>query len=300
MAGCGTKQTQEKPTAVPKVGVINMDNAIKAHPKYKQLMVLVQQADGMAAGLEAQQLADAHQVQQLQNNAFVPTVSQNELDELNRAAAQEDQTKMAAKERELNEKLRNKAKEIEQKLTEEINAYGDQLDKEYQPQIFNLQLKLNVVQLSKEETAAIQAELDKIQAKRLEALNAKQAELSKRMNELMAPESAKLGQELENYQKTVDDERAQKIAAKQIEFFNRDNEQQKPVAAMESVTSKIPEQLAMKQQEIDALQGFIINDIIGKTAKVAAEGSFEAVLTHVAVNISAVDITTQVITECNK
>lgn len=300
MAGCGTKQTQEKPTAVPKVGVINMDNAIKAHPKYKQLMVLVQQADGMAAGLEAQQLADAHQVQQLQNNAFVPTVSQNELDELNRAAAQEDQTKMAAKERELNEKLRNKAKEIEQKLTEEINAYGDQLDKEYQPQIFNLQLKLNVVQLSKEETAAIQAELDKIQARRLEALNAKQAELSKRMNELMAPESAKLGQELENYQKTVDDERAQKIAAKQIEFFNRDNEQQKPVAAMESVTSKIPEQLAMKQQEIDALQGFIINDIIGKTAKVAAEGSFEAVLTHVAVNISAVDITTQVITECNK
>lgn len=301
MAGCGTKQAQEtKPSDIPKIGIIDMNAAVKAHPKYKQLLVLTQQADAMAAQLEAGQLASAHQAQLTQSNSGIPDVSQNEIDELNRLAEQEDNMKLAAKERELNDKLANKVKEISQSLSVEMNGYSEQLEKEYQPQIFNLQLKLKVVQLSKEEAMAIQTQLDDIQAKHSTALNLKQEQLSKRMNELMAPESEKLGQELDAYHKKIADERAQKVTEKQMEFLNRANEQYKPVATMDSVTSKIPEKLAMKQQEIQALQGFILDNITDKTAKVAADGGFEVVLTHVVVNVSAVDITSQVITECNK
>ena len=301
MAGCGTKQTQEtKSSEIAKIGIVDMNAAVKAHPKYKQLILLTQQADAMAAQLEAEQLANAHQAQLDQSNLMVPNVSQNEIDELNRSAEQEDNMKLAAKERELNDKLTKKAKEIGQGLNEEMNGYSEELEKEYQPQIFNLQLKLKVVQLSKEEALAIQTQLDDIQDKRSAALNLKQEQLSKRMNELMAPESEKLGQELDAYRKQIDNERAQKITEKQMEFLNRANEQYKPVATTDSITSKIPEKLTMKQQEIQALQGFILENITAKTAKVAADGGFEIVLAHVAVNVNAVDITSQVITECNK
>jgi len=56
----------------------------------------------------------------------------------------------------------------------------------------------------------------------------------------------------------------------------------------------------LKKQEIAALQDLIIVNITEKTAKIAAESGYEAVLTNVTVNVSAVDITTQVIAECNK
>jgi len=301
MAGCGTKQTQETtPSAAPQVGIIDMNAAVKAHPKYKQLMVLEEQADAMADKLEAEQLANAAQAQQMQKTALAPDMSSNEIDGLNQAAEQEDNTKLTAKEREINDKLANKAKELSHKLTEEMNAYSDQVEKEYQPQIFNLQLKLKVVQLSKEEAASLQTELDKLQTQHSEALALKQEQLSKRMNELMAPEKATLGQEFETYRNQVADERAQKVAAKQIEIMNRGDEQRIPVATKDPMTSKVPEELAMKQQEIQQLQGLIIDNITENTAKVAAEGGFEIVLIHVVVNVSAVDITTQVIAECNK
>lgn len=301
MAGCGTKQTPEtKPPATSQVGIIDINVAVKAHPKYKQLIVLEQQADAMAAKLEAEQLATIYQGQQMQNNALVPDMFAKEIDGLNQAAEQEDNTKLAAKERELQDKLVNKAKEINRTLDEEMNAYNAQIDKEYQPLIFNLQLKLKVVQLSKEEAASLQMELDKLQAKRSEALALKQEQLSIRMNELMAPEKAILGQEFETYRNQIGDDRAKQVAGKQAEIMNRGNEQPMPVATQGSMTNQIPEELAMKQQEIEALQGFILANITEKTGKVAAEGGFEIVLTHVVVNVSAVDITTQVITECNK
>ena len=56
----------------------------------------------------------------------------------------------------------------------------------------------------------------------------------------------------------------------------------------------------MKQKEFEALQGFIITNITEKTAKVATEANYDAVLTNVTVNVSAVDVTAKVIAECNK
>lgn len=309
MAGCGTKQTQEtKPPTVAQVGIIDMSAAVKAHPKYKQLVLLQQEADAMIAQIEAEQVASIHQAGELQSISPIPGATENAIDELHKAAEQEANRKLAAKESELNERLTNKANSFNRTLDEEMKAYNDQLDKEYQPQIFNIQLKLKIVQLSKEEAASMQMELDKLQTERSEALNLKQEELKKRLSELMAPENAALGKEFETYRKKIDDELATQIAAKQGEILNRGNKQQLLPATTDPVNSENPQQLALamqqqlalKQQEIDALQGFILDNITEKTGKVATEGGFEVVLTHVVVNVSAVDITVQVITECNK
>ncbi|MBP2627219.1 MAG: outer rane chaperone Skp (OmpH) [Firmicutes bacterium] len=297
-AGCGTKQAQDTKAPGPQVGIIDMNKAIKSHPKYNQLMVLGQQADTLAAQLEAQQLAN--QQSAATQGGSIPDMSQNQMAELNKAFEQEFNAKMSAKQEELNPKITAKADTIRRLLSDEMNAYNDQLDKEYQPQIFNLQLKLKTVQLAKEEAAVLQAELEKIQTQRSEALAAKQAQLAARMDELLAPEKAAVEQQLAAYAKQLNEEISKQAAAKQAEIVARNNEQQIPAAQVEQAPSQIQEQLAMKHQEIQALQGYIIANITEKTAKVAAESGFEAVLTNVAVNISAVDITTQVIAECNK
>ena len=301
IAGCGTKAedtTTPAPAPAPQVGIIDMNKAIKAHPQYNQLMTLGQQADTMVAQFEAQQLAAARTAPA--PAAPIPDMSQNQVAELHKASEQEFNAKMSAKQDELSPRITAKADAARQTLSAEMKAYNDQLDKEYQPQIFNLQLKLKTVQLNKEEAAAQQAELEKIQAKRSEALGLKQKQLNARMDELIAPEKAAVDEQLATYSKDLDAQISKQAAAKQAEIVARGQQQQIPIAPTNQATSGMPEQLAMKKQEFEALQGSILANITEKTAKVATENGYEAVLTNVAVNVSAVDITTQVIDECNK
>jgi len=56
----------------------------------------------------------------------------------------------------------------------------------------------------------------------------------------------------------------------------------------------------MKQQEINVLEEYILNDIRDKAAKVAVERRLAAVLTGYKVNVSAVDITDPVIAAFKK
>lgn len=295
IAGCGTKQAQEAKTAtVPQVGIIDISKAVKAHPKYKQLMELGQQADTLAAQLEAQQNAMISKSQIAQS-----TQSQNEMDELNKSFEQEFNAKISAKEEELNPRLAEKADDIRRSMSHELEAYNDQLEKEYQPQIFNLQLKLKTLQPAKEETASLQVEVEKLQAQRSEALATKQKQLVARMDELMAPEKAAAEQELAAYAKQLNEEISKKIIEKQAQMAARFSNQQL-TAAEEQVIGEIKQQLTMKQQELQALQGFILENIKEKTAKVASGDSFEVVVTNIAVNINAVDITSKVVAECNK
>lgn len=296
LTGCGTKQTQDTKTPdKAQVGVIDMNKAVKAHPKYNQLMELGKQADTLAAQLEAQQLA-LTQAQTFQFNSNMP---HSDMAELNKASEQEFSAKMSAKQAELNGKIGTKVDAIRRTLSDEMNAYNDQIEKQYQTPIFNLQLKLKTVQLTKEETASIQAELEKIQDQRSAAISAKQAELAARMDELMAPEKAALEQQLAAYAKELNQEISKQAEAKQAEFAARGNEQ-KRAAAQTDLSSEIPQQLNSKQQEIEALQKSMIANIKDKTAKIALEKGYEAVLTNVAVNVSAADITDTVIAECNK
>lgn len=296
-AGCGTKQTQEPKVQTPQVGIIDMTKAIKGHPKYKQLMDLTAQADTMASQLEAQQIALVQKTQSVQSS---PEVSQTEMDELNKVFSQEFNAKMSAKQEELTPRINAKADEVRRTLSAEMDAYNDQIEKEYDPLLFNLQLKIKTVQSSKEETAVLQTELEKLQAQRSEALAKKQQELVLRMDELVTPEKNAVEEELAVYAKQLNEDLGKQAAAKQAEIMGRSNEQQQMMAQSDQVSGQLQQQLVMKQKEIEALQGFIITNIKEKTATVGTEGNYDAILTNVAVNVSAVDITTKVITECNK
>jgi Skp family chaperone for outer membrane proteins len=304
VAGCATKQVQEtKPPQEPQVGIIDINKAVKAHPKYNQLQSLAQEANTMEAQVEAQRTAVTQRNQDV--STLPDEAPQGDMTELDKAFQQQFKDKMSAKEKEVNTRLTAKENAVHQTLSDEMKAYSDQIDKEYQPQIFNLQLKLKTVQLSKEDTASLQGELETLQTQQADKLAAKQKELSTKMDEMLAPDKAAAEQELQTYSKQVNEDISKQATAKQAEIAARATQQltvPSPSTALngQAATGDIEQQLVMKQQEVQALQDSIIEDIKDKTSKIAIERGLEAVLTNVTVNVSGVDITDAVIAACNK
>jgi uncharacterized small protein (DUF1192 family) len=296
VAGCGFNKTQNTTTPNPVlIGIIDMQQAIKAHPKYAILMQKQKEYGTLLAQIQAEN--NANQV----DSANGISAPQGEINGLADAASQEYNARMSAKENELKAQMNADADQIRKDLAGQLDDYGREVDKEYQPQIFSLQLKLKTVQLTKDEMAAVQAEMERLQSARAAKMAAKQKELADKMNQIMSAKQAEQQQKLTSYGQQLHAEIDQKITAKQAEMaqdmakqadLNRTNNNDK--------LDNNQQQLALKQQEINAIQDGILNDIRDKAAKVAAGKNIDTVLTNIMANVKAEDITAAVIAEFNK
>ena len=294
-SGCSRSTTPEtKPPEVPQVGIIDMDKAINAHPKYQEWQKLKQQAATLR-----QQLAG--QLNQAPSNASSPAMDlqSSAAAGLQTAAAQQFNAKMAAKQQELQAKLAEKADKVHSELSVELKAYAQELDKEYQPQIFNQQLKLQTVRMDEKQAAEEKKTLDALKAEQANKLAAKDKEVAKSVDALLAPEKAAIEQELAAYAQQVNAELNAKMAAQTANMSAKIGQAIIPPAAI-AANTQLEQQLGMKQQEINVLEEAILNDIRDKTAKVATERSLDTVLTGYQVNVTAVDITAAVIAAFKK
>ena len=289
-----------KNPVTPQVGVIDMNKAIKAHPKYQQLAALEQQYKAIAAKAEADARTSISNLPQQGYSPDIGTPVANSAG-IGAALEQEYKVKMAEKKKQLDEALNAKAAKAHQNVSAEHRAYSDELDKTYQPQIFSLQLKIKTVQLAKEEMAALQSELDKLQNERGTKLAAKERELAVRLDQTMAPEKAAAEQQLAAYSNVLNQELAAKGGAQKAEIAARNQQSTSPVPKPSDITGQkdAEQQLAMKKQEIDAFTQAIIDDIRDKAGKVAVARGLDTVLANAKVNVAAVDITSAVIGEFN-
>jgi len=291
-AGCFNKSAKDTNAIPASVGVIDMTKAVQAHPKYQQLIVLKQQLNTLIAQAQAKQqpISSLSSAKPLQDHAA-----------LNTALEQEYKEKMSAKQSELHQALVAKADQLRSQLATEFKEYTEEIDKEYQPQIFSLQLKLKTLQLSKEEMASFQAELEKLQQTRSEKLTAKEKQLSEQMDKTMAPEQVAVEQELAAYSQQLNNQLAQKAAAKGAEIEARNSFSAADAnAAAVSNMRELEQQAGMKRQEISALEQAIIQDVRDKAAKVAAERQLDTIIANVQINVNAMDITEAVIAEFKK
>ena len=294
--GCSRSKTPEtNPPEVPQVGVIDMDKAINAHPKYQEWQKLKQQA----ATLRQQLSGQVNQTASVPAESPALDLQGRATAGLQTAAAQEFNVKMAAKQQELQAKLAEKANKIHGELSVELKAYAQELDKEYQPQIFNQQLKLQTVRLDEKEASEVKTTLDALKAEQANKLAAKEKELGKSLDALMAPEKATIEQELTNYAQQVNAELNAKTSS-QAANMSAQMAQSIIPSATTTANTQLEQQLGMKQQEINVLEETILNDIRDKTAKVATERCLDTVLTGYQVNVTAVDITNAVIAAFKK
>lgn len=287
--GCSFGKTNDTKAPAPQVGIIDMNKAIKAHPRYGDAAQLEQQYNTLAAKAQAKQPAP-------QVNAAGPDMSKVTAG-INAALEQEFNAKMTDKQAQLNDGLRAKAEQLRSNLSAELQTYGKDIDQIYQPQIFSIQLKLKTVQLTKEEMTSLQGELDKLQKERSTKLAAKEQEMSDKLNEQLAPEKAAIEQQLAAYAQQLHAELSQKGAAQTAEIANRNQQSALKLPAQPVPDSNSVQQLAAKQREIETLKQLIIDDIRSKAAKVAVEQGLETVLAKVQVNVNAVDITGAVISQ---
>lgn len=296
LTGCARSTPETKPPAAPELGVIDVDKAISAHPKYQEWQKLKQQA----ATLSQQLTAEANRAAAAANTPQLPLdLKGSAAAGLHAAAEQEFNAKMAAKQQELQVKLAEKANKVHEELSLKLKAYAEELDKEYQPQIFNQQLKLQTVRMDEKEAAQVKKKLEDLKAEQAGKVAAKEKELAQTLDAAMAPEKAAIEQQLAAYAKQVNAEIADKMAAETADMSAKIGQATAPLAAPGN-NSQLEQQLGMKQQEINVLEEFILNDIRDKTAKVAVERQLDAVLTGHKVNVHAVDVTDAVIAAFKK
>lgn len=285
VAGCASKPSPDAKSVEnqPTIGVMDMDKAIKNHPKYNEFLRLQQEFNSLTSEAQAE-------------SAPAQTPGPDEVAGLASAADQEFRAKMAAKQAEIETGLRASAEELHHKQAGEMDAYAQELDKEYQPKIFDLQLKLKTVQLTKEQAAALEADIAAIQKERTAKLASRQQELAGKMDEMMAAKQATAQSELGSYSRELHAAIGSKLSAQQAEVAGRSS----PRAPLSGTASEKAQAAAFKRQEVNVLQEFILNDIRDKGAKIAVEKGLSTVLAGVRANISAVDITDAVIAEFKK
>ncbi|BBB91556.1 MAG TPA: hypothetical protein PKA28_13775 [Methylomusa anaerophila] len=300
LTGCASKQSPgPNLPPQPAVGVIDMDKALQAHPKAEEWAILQKEAQTIVEQINTETRHLSMNNSADSPAAAIPPAVQ---DGQQAALTQEYNAKMAAKEKEVRARLDAKAAKIHADLDEKMKAYEAELEKEYQPQIFNIQLKLQTLHLEEKEANELKNSLEQLKKEQAEKLAARQQELSNTFNEALAPDKAAAEQEMAEYAKNLSDE----LNARARSFKQELNGSvQAPNNSLGQADAggriaELEHQLEMKKQEIQVLQEAIIKDVQDKTAKVAAEHRLETVLAGHKMNIAAVDVTDWVIAELKK
>lgn len=285
LAGCA-KKTEVIPPA-PDTGILNMEKAVKAHPRYAEVEKLQAERKTLLAQL-------AGQVDQM--NASGRTAA---LDTANlvKATQQEFQTKMAGKRDELNQQLRQQSDLLRQGVNNRLDQYMKELDATYQNRVFALQVKLKTLDLSKEEQATVQKQLDDVQNERMDKIVARQQDLTTEMNGQIRQAEQSAAKELDDYGQQLKGSLDAELIKKQQAM----NSQSASNLSLSAQGNALEAGLNAKNQELAKLQQEILADIAAKTDVVASAKRLTTVLADVEIFTAlAQDITTDVIAESKK
>lgn len=295
VSGCGNKNSQDNTkVAQPKpIGIVDIAKAAEGHPRYAEYKQLQQAYNTLRQQLEL----EAQETGRDDQTAL--SVPDSAAAGLNEALSREFDAKIRAKQDELQGNLDESLAKAKADAAAETDVYTKEIDNVYQPQILSLQLKIRTVQMDKEALAIQQKQLEQLQNERADKLSAKERETAARIETVMSPKKAAAEADLNVYAQQLRAEMDQRAAEQASQITSR---VQLP-ASSNSSTASLEEkhrQLDQRQKEIEALHDLIEKDIKDKTAKIAAERDFDAVFVNVTMNISAVDITNDVIAAFNK
>lgn len=250
--GCASQKPAAPPptkTATPAHAMADVQKVLEAHPLRSKLRQM------------EQELALA------EDKAAADTSAMD-------TARREYETAMKVRENEDKAALAKKQTELGDELTEQRRSYMDTLEKEYRPLLFNIDLKLNAIQISATEKEALQKERDRLLAERQQKLKVKEDELAARFQKEMDAFAAELAGKSEAYAKQWMEQRMRRL-------------QQEPVS---------PEHEKQRQAIVE-LSNRMIDDVRATVAKVALQEKIELVWLRQAVHMPIRDITDLVIRE---
>ena len=252
IAGCRPKQpavaTPAKPAA-PAQAMVDVQKALEAHPLRGKLRQMEQEL----AAADAKAAAD--------------TSAQD-------TARQEFETAMKVRQDEDKAALAEKQTRLGDELTEQRRVYIEELENEYRPLLFNIDLKLKTVQITQAEKETLQKEMDRLLAERQQKLKGKEDELAARFQKDMDAFAAELAEKTDAYARQWTGERMKRL-------------QQDAVS---------PER-GRQRQAIVELSNRLLDDVRSTVAKVALRDKIEVVWLRQAVHTQLKDITDTVAKE---
>lgn len=275
------------------IGIIDMNKALKAHPKYQELVRLKKELNTLAAQNE--------ETQNLTTDNQVPTVNQGALDD---AMQQKQNEAWIAKKAEITERLKRKNKELTDQFEKDFEAEEAKINTYYQPMIFDLKLKLQTANITEETRKELNEKLVNLDNERIQKIGQKQQEFKTKQNAIMQEESKKGEIELAAERKQIEEATKAEKNVQQEKINVRNNQemmnQNETVKLDVNQIAKGKEASIYKEQEVAVLEESMKNDIASKVAKIAIENNLVTVLTGVEINVSAMDITDLVIAEFKK
>ena len=252
LAGCASKQPAASPPAKPPEAVqamVDVQKVLDAHPLRGKLRQMEQEL----AAADAKAAAD--------------TSAQD-------TARQEFETAMKVRQDEDKAALEKKQTQLGDELTEQRRAYIEELEKEYRPLLFNIDLKLKTVQITPAEKETLQKEMDRLLAERQQKLKGKEDELAARFQKDMDAFAAELAQKTDAYAQQWTEERMKRL---QQDSVSPEREQQR--------------------RAIVELSNRMIADVRSTVTKVALRDKIEVVWLRQAVHTQLKDITDTVAKE---
>jgi hypothetical protein len=274
------------------LGILDIHKVLGHHPEFSKLEQLRKELNTMKAENDSLKMLAAKKK------------DATEKDEEAAARASEvfPKEQQAINDTELAKESGKRQRELRREAKDELAKAINEINGEYMGQIFNIQLKLENLQLDEAVRAKYEAEkkalYDARDAAILEKKQAIEGEYGARLEEeaaaLKAASAAELAALMEK-NKAEESEKKQKENERDRELDERGE-----VAFNLTRLSENERQIAEKEKEIAALEEKIRADIKDKAMKVGAQHNLKTVINvrrHV--NISAFDITDLVIAEFN-
>ena len=274
-----------------KIAVVNWDRALQEHPQYARLQNLKDEYNRLLDKRREQEiigktrmsgLAKLYQLKRNSKQNFLSAEFMTRMTEM--------QTAEQKKLKELSNRL---ADQVDKELAEEEKKMTEY----YRLKIFNLRLKLDTVRMMPEERKKLDAELKMVKA----------AQDRDRML-LMQHKIGLVNQRLEPYVNAMRqrlDAYARRLQGQMLADMAKGTEKdgsllQKAPAALEKLLGTVDQELDKRQQGIEALETSMKKDMESIVLKLAKERRYSIIFHKYRANISADDITGDVISGLKK
>jgi hypothetical protein len=206
-------------------------------------------------------------------------------------------TRMMEKQTAEQEKLKQLSNQIADEIDRELAEEEKKLNEHYRLRLFNLRLKLDTVRMVPEERKKVEAELKAVQAERDSDRMMLMQHKFGLVNQRMEPHVKAMQQRLDAYARQL---QIQMRAEMKKDLGKDDAALQKVPSALKELLGTVDQELDKQQQAIETLETAIKKDMESVVAKLAKERGYSVVFHKYRMNVSADDITGDVIAGLKK
>ena len=273
----------ETVVAEPVIGVLDIQQLIKAHPDSGRLQEIQRDIDHLENALA------------LEDIKLPQTTPTPEKELFQEAAGQKSRLDSLARHDQLIHQLNALAEEKRQELRPKFEAERQEAEQKYLNEMLNLRIKIDsadVLGLTPEQVQEMQVRIESLQQQRGQVVAQLSQEQEERFRQLMAQEAAGPMAELQRLEAQTKQELQQAELDKELEVQNRNAQaMEQAVSPVESKinTAKKRALLEGRKIQLRQIQDKIRNDIAGRAAKLAIMHKLTLILASPADNLRGID-----------